>query len=216
MAKHERKIEHKNFEFEVKEFSEPGGLTGYLSTFGNVDLGGDIVEPGAFTKTLQQRPVNPLLWHHDPSEPAKVIGSFAAKQDSMGLFIDADFLPDPDSQNMRLKVKALQEKGVKIGLSIGYQVIQSAWDKVKGEAVRRLKELRLNEGSLTLFPMNELALVTGVKTDDGDPAFAEEPGPLATLPAGEPQDDKSKPELDGNPLLDEAEATVKAILNYTR
>jgi hypothetical protein len=203
MAKHERKIEHKGYEFEAQEFKESdglGGLTGYLSTFGNLDAGDDIVEAGAFTKTLQERPVNPLIWHHDPSEPSKVVGSFTAKEDAKGLFIDADFLPDPDSQNVRIKVRALKEKGVKIGLSIGYQVLRSAWDKVKGEPVRLLQELKLNEGSLTLFPMNELALVTGVKTDDGAQALAAEPD--NSTPAAEPQDDKSTPEANRLHLLE--------------
>lgn len=213
MAKRERKIEHKDFEFEVKEFGEVGGLTGYLSTFGNVDQGGDIVEAGAFAKTLQERPVNPLLWHHDPSEPAKVIGSFTAAEDAKGLFIDADFLPDPDSQNMRLKAKALKEKGVKLGLSIGYQIIKYAWDKVAGSPVRLLKELKLNEGSLTLFPMNEMALVTGVKSDsEVDPALPEAPD--TSTPSAEPHDDKSTPEADGLHLLDIADTTVSAIKSF--
>jgi hypothetical protein len=195
MAKHERKIEHKGYEFEAQEFKESdglGGLTGYLSTFGNLDAGDDIVEAGAFTKTLQERPVNPLIWHHDPSEPSKVVGSFTAKEDAKGLFIDADFLPDPDSQNVRIKVRALKEKGVKIGLSIGYQVIRFAWDKVRGGSVRLLQELKLNEGSLTLFPMNDMALVAGVKSDDGDTALPG--GPDASTLPGEPHDDKNTPE----------------------
>lgn len=209
MAKHERTMEHKDFEFEVKSFDEGGGLTGYLSTFGNVDYGNDIVVAGAFTKTLQDRPANALLWHHDPSEPAKVVGAFTAREDAKGLFIDADFLPDTDSQNMRTKLRALKGKGVKIGLSIGYQVIRFAWDKVKGEPVRMLQELKLNEGSLTLFPMNEMALVTGVKSNDGDPALAK--GPDTSTPADEPQDDTSTPEADGLHLLDEADAVAEAI-----
>lgn len=198
MARQERKVEHKDFDLEVKEFGETGGLTGYLSTFGNLDQGGDIVEAGAFTKTLKDRPVLPLLWHHDPSEPAKVIGSFTAKEDAKGLFISADFLPDPDSQNVRTKLAALKDKGVRVGLSIGYNVIKFIWDKVKGESVRILQELRLNEGSVTLFPMNERALVAGVKSED-DHALAGEPG--TPTPSPEPQDDKGEPEADGLHLL---------------
>jgi hypothetical protein len=194
MAKNERKIEHKDCQFEVKDFAETGSLTGYLSTFGNIDLGGDRVEAGAFTKTIKENPAKVLLWHHDPSEPAKVVGSFTAKEDAKGLFIDADFLPDPDSQNVRTKCRALRERGVPLGLSIGYQVIRDAFETVAGKTVRILKELKLNEGSLALFPMNELALVTGVKSNGNDPALTEEPG--NTTPAGAPQDDKSTPDFD--------------------
>lgn len=220
MAKHERKVEHKDFEFESEEFKkaaedpgavDTGGLTGYLSTFGNVDEGKDIVVSGAFKKTLEDNPVKPLIWHHDPSEPSKVVGSFTAKEDVRGLFIDADFLPDPDSQNVRMKCKALRERGVKLGLSIGYQIIRSAWDKVKGESVRLLQELKLNEGSLTLFPMNEMALVSGVKSNDGDPALDAEPD--TSTPVAEPQVDKSAPEADGLHLLEEFRDKVLELKN---
>ena len=215
-----KQIEHKNIELEVKDSGDTGGLTGYLSTFGNVDQGGDIVEAGAFTKTLTERPVNALLWHHDPSEPAKVCGSYTAKQNDKGLLIDSDFLPDPDSQNIRMKVKALKERGVKVGLSIGYQIVKFSIDKVGGELVRRLKELKLNEGSLTLFPMNEQALVTGVKADDGGDlppiqycehcieALSEEPG--KTTPAAEPLTIKSEPVIDHS-LTDYAAFVRKSI-----
>ena len=40
--------------FSVKESSPNGEFTGLASTFGNVDLGGDIVMRGAFTKTLRE------------------------------------------------------------------------------------------------------------------------------------------------------------------
>jgi HK97 family phage prohead protease len=35
--------------------------------FGNVDSYGDVIEPGAFAKTLQENPVVPILWQHDPT-----------------------------------------------------------------------------------------------------------------------------------------------------
>ena len=53
-------MERKTFEFEIKELSEEGQFTGYLSTFGNVDAGDDMIEPGAFKKTLREKKVFPL------------------------------------------------------------------------------------------------------------------------------------------------------------
>ncbi len=215
MAKHERKVEHKDFSIEVKGWTEDGELTGYLSTFGNVDLGGDVVEHGAFSKTLKERPVNPLLWHHDPSEPGKVVGSFTGKQDQQGLFIKAAFLPDPDSQNVRAKTKALVDRGVPLGLSIGYEVIRHAFEEVGKEMVRKLKEVRLLEGSIALFPMNNMALVTGVKSEEIDNAPPEMPestpdAPDST-PPGTPQGDTSEPEKKALlHLLDEVLAKVSA------
>lgn len=50
------------------------------------------------------------------------------------------------------------------GLSIGYDTLLS--DFVDG--VRHLKELRLWEGSVVTFPMNEMATVTSIKMADED------------------------------------------------
>lgn len=158
------RIERKTFPIEIKEISESGALEGYLSVFGNIDEGGDIVEKGAFKKTIKEKKTFPLLWHHNSSVPDLVVGTFKAEEDAKGLLINADFFDDEDSQKARFKVKNLLERGVKVGLSIGYRAIKWAYDTINGEAVRRLKEIALDEGSITLFPMNQEALVESVKS----------------------------------------------------
>jgi HK97 family phage prohead protease len=58
---------------EIKQLSEAGSFEGVLATYNNVDLGGDVIEPGAFTKTIAEHgPECKLLWQH---EPANVIGT---------------------------------------------------------------------------------------------------------------------------------------------
>lgn len=55
-------------EFKVESYSEEEGVfSGYGSVFGNVDSGGDVVEPGAFTKTLEKgwERVKILALHND-------------------------------------------------------------------------------------------------------------------------------------------------------
>jgi phage head maturation protease len=51
--------EVKDFKFQVKSVNEDGTFEGYSAVYGNVDLGGDVVEPGAFTKTLSDRKNQP-------------------------------------------------------------------------------------------------------------------------------------------------------------
>ena len=55
-----RKTEYKTLLFNVDDYDEEQGIfSGYGSVFGNVDDGGDIVEPGAFTKDVYKRQAYP-------------------------------------------------------------------------------------------------------------------------------------------------------------
>jgi phage head maturation protease len=67
---------YKTVPFELTELkaSDGGGwsFTGYASTYGNVDAGGDVVMRGAFDASLGLRKKRPLLWQHDLREPIGV------------------------------------------------------------------------------------------------------------------------------------------------
>jgi HK97 family phage prohead protease len=73
--------------------SEPdkrGQFEAYVSIFGNEDSQGDIVEPGAFTKTLAEwvvkgRPI-PTVWSHQFNDPDSILGEYKeAKETDTGL-----------------------------------------------------------------------------------------------------------------------------------
>jgi len=144
----------KTFKLELKDMTDTGTFTGWASVYGNRDLGGDIVEPGAFTKTIATKNGEvPILWQHDAREP---IGLGKLSDSSEGLQIAGELvLESPIAQ----KAYALLKKGVLKGLSIGYDTVR---DEIKNSA-RHLKELKLYEVSIVTFPMNELATVQGVK-----------------------------------------------------
>jgi len=158
-------METKIFRMAIKEIDEEGKFQGYLSVFNNVDRGGDLVEPGAFKKTLSENKAFPLLWAHSAQDPSNIIGTFHGKEDKRGLLIDGEFFLDqPGGQEAHAVVKKLYAKGVKVGLSIGYQAKQWVMDEDENKGtIRRLSEVELFEGSMTLFPMNEQALVQAVK-----------------------------------------------------
>jgi HK97 family phage prohead protease len=74
-------------------YSEPdkrGQFEAYVSVFGNKDSQGDIVEPGAFTKTLAEwvvkgRPI-PTVWSHQFNDPESILGEYKeAKETDTGL-----------------------------------------------------------------------------------------------------------------------------------
>lgn len=144
---------------EVKALDEEGTFEGYLSVFDVVDNGNDLIKKGAFTKTLAERAKKgrrfPLLWYHDPTEP---IGVFTEmREDAKGLYVKG---------KLNLEVQAGREKHslLKMGaidsMSIGYTALK--WETKRG--VREISEIKLWEGSLVTFAMNEDALVTGVKS----------------------------------------------------
>lgn len=44
--------ERKAFKFNLESIGEGGEFSGYAAVFGSVDSGGDVIEKGAFTKTI--------------------------------------------------------------------------------------------------------------------------------------------------------------------
>lgn len=157
-------MQTKDFKFDLKSADDTGTFEGYLSVFNVEDQGGDLVEPGAFRKTIKDRGgVFTLLWQHDHKSP---IGTFKAEEDAYGLKIFGRFI---------LAVKQAQEAyellkaGALNGLSIGFKAIQDP--VVSG--VRHLKEVKLYEGSLVTFPMCLEAQVSSVKSIEEKDTFAE-------------------------------------------
>src|SRR5690606_27708003 len=149
-----RRLEKLGLRFEVKQLDEAGVFEGYAAVFGNEDLGGDVIEPGAFKKTLKENPTLPILWQHDVREPIGV--SLEAYEDGKGLRVKGQL--NLETSRGR-EAYALLKQGALRGLSIGYDTIKEAWHG----SVRRLKEIRLWEWSLVTFPMNPRAQVTAVK-----------------------------------------------------
>lgn len=153
------KKEIKSLPFEVKEISEDSEyftFEGYASTFGNIDLGDDIIVRGAFSKTLKKNAEVPVLWQHQMSEP--VGKSITLYEDDKGLYIKA-ILPKSDTLVSgriipQMKVGSIRE------MSIGFFTRESDMEK----GVRLLKEIELFEVSLVTKAMNPQALVSGFKS----------------------------------------------------
>jgi HK97 family phage prohead protease len=132
---------------------------GLGAMFRNRDLGGDIIVPGAFTKTLREpafgEGIRPMLWMHKPD---KVIGRWDSMSETDdGLYVKGA-LADTDLGNeihTLLKMQAVR------GLSIGYEAVDFNYDK-KGN--RLLKQIELHEVSVVSMPMNPLAQVVHVKS----------------------------------------------------
>jgi HK97 family phage prohead protease len=142
---------------------DEGKVEGYASTFGNVDLGLDVIEKGAFKKTLQEnKGVVPILADHNPSD--QIGWNKEAFEDSKGLSVKGalNLKVQKAIERHALSKQAL-EVGGKAGLSIGYMTIKAEPDR-ENPRIRRLKELKLFEYSLVTFPMNTASFVTAAKS----------------------------------------------------
>ncbi len=149
------------FESEIKAENSKGIFTGYGSIFGNEDQGNDIMQKGAFTKSLVNRPVSKvkMLYQHKTDEP---IGVFTEiYEDSKGLFVKGKLAMG--TQKGR-EAYELLKMGALDGMSIGFRADpeKQGYNENK-RGVRTLKEVDLMEISLVTFPMNESALIETVK-----------------------------------------------------
>ncbi len=146
-----------NVPAEFKAAGDAGTFSGYASIFGNVDLGGDIVERGAFkeiAKNAEGKVV--VLWQHDTRQP---LGVAEVKQDDKGLAFDGHLvMEDPRARAANAHMKA----GSVRGMSIGYDVLPGG-AKILESGVRSLKELKLWEISVVTFGMNPLAQIESAK-----------------------------------------------------
>ena len=153
---------HKNFAFKADSVADDGTFTGYGSVFGNVDSYNEVVEPGAFSKSLKDirdsRDPLPMLWNHNPNEP---IGGYTSlEEDARGLKVSG-FIMIGEVARAR-EVHALMKRRVVKGLSIGYYTTNSSYNEKTG--IRSLIELDLREVSPVTFPANVEAEVESVKS----------------------------------------------------
>ena len=155
-----RKMNKLECALEVKELNEDGSFSGYGSVFGNEDFYGDVVELGAFAKSLAVK-TPAMLWQHDDSAPIGVWKSI--REDDRGLYMEGQLLVGKVAK--ATEAYELLKAGALSGLSIGF--CSKAWEWTKndsGDSVRHLKEIDLWEVSLVTFPANEAATVTSVKS----------------------------------------------------
>jgi len=154
-------MEQLNCRLQIKTVTEAGTFVGLASVFSNVDLGGDVVAPGAFTRTLQAKGNEvPVLYQHDLRQP---IGLGRLTETHAGLQIEGQLVL---SVTKAREAYDLMKAKVLKGLSIGYDTVKF---NIK-DGVRHLTELKLFEVSLVTIPMNELATVSAVKATRPLPA----------------------------------------------
>lgn len=151
-------LKHKSLQFELSGADEEQGIfEGYASVFGVLDSDGDIVDRGAFTKTIAEGMAKDgatiLALHNDRLLP--VGKTLELREDDIGLYIKGYISPTSMGKDVRILVRdrVLKE------LSIGYMVKRYT---VRADA-RHLEEIELLEISVVTWAANSSAKISGYK-----------------------------------------------------
>lgn len=165
-------MRHKVARIKIKAVGAEGGLEegqflGYASVFDNVDLYGDVVRKGAFTRTLKEwaaraeSAVIPLLYGHDTKDPNNNIGHIVeAAEDDHGLLVKGqiDLEGGNGPQVYRLvKGRRLSE------MSFAYDVEDGGFQKEGDLEFYELRDLDLFECSLVPIGANRETELLAVK-----------------------------------------------------
>lgn len=143
-------------------------ISGYAAVIGNVDLGNDVIDPGAFTKTLREKQpadIGVFIGHDTSALPVGI--PITLRVDGKGLFSETLIKPGPVGDDLLATAQFMAAHGRPLGQSIGYRVHPGGakFDRMSGKTVRRLMSLDLHEYSFAagMAVMNPEALTTGVK-----------------------------------------------------
>ncbi|WP_315388733.1 HK97 family phage prohead protease [uncultured Stenotrophomonas sp.] len=146
--------------FEVKSADKSGNFEGYASVFNNIDLGDDLILPGAFVKVKTTRTgrLRLALYHN----LTQLIGDAEFKQDGNGLLLKGKV-----NLNVSYARDAyeLMKEGTLDEMSVGFNTLEDALETREGRRVRVIKRAELWEASVVPFGMNPEAQVLSVKSD---------------------------------------------------
>lgn len=137
---------------------QKGIITGYFSKFGNIDSDGDMIMPGAFTKTLKENYRRlKHLYQHDPFRPLSATkdGRLVVSEDKVGLAFKSEISKTSWGKDaIQLHVDGVIDEN-----SIGFRTVKA----IERKGYKELTELHLWEGSAVTWAANEDAQTTGVK-----------------------------------------------------
>lgn len=152
-------VEYITVPLELKAL-ESGQFEGYGSTFGNVDLGGDVVMKGAFEESLdrwrKEGDWPQMFWMHRPDMVPGVWLDMA--EDAKGLKVKGELIDTSIGNDVKIMMKRRAVKALSIGFSL-----DADEDYEYRDGVRLLHRINLWETSPVTMPMNPKAKISAVK-----------------------------------------------------
>lgn len=144
-------------------------VCGYASKFGNVDLVGDMIMPGAFTKTINERgpdAKNEIWFLHNHSTDNPLGKPSVLKEDNFGLYFEAK-ISDTDIGE---DILTLYQDGLINQHSIGFTTVKQ--NKVDASGANpsfyQIQEVKLYEFSSVLWGANPDTPFLGLKGLDSN------------------------------------------------
>lgn len=151
----------KNAQNIVDVDEQKGIVVGLGSVFGNVDSDGDVIEKGAFSKTIQEnRSRIKYLYQHRVDKPIGTMESL--KETTEGLEFVAKLAINT---TLGKDVFEMIKSGLLTENSVGFSTIKQQYSK--SDSVNYIKEVKLYEISAVTFAANPLAVMQGFKSADG-------------------------------------------------
>lgn len=134
-------------------------VSGYFSAYGNVDSDNDIIEKGAYTKTINERAKEVFMLYNHNWDYLMDRGSRSLKliDDNFGLGFEAKIA----DTNMGRDLIVYYEEGLVNEHSVGFQTTKAVNDS---NGTRIIKEIKLWEGSAVPLGANSSTPFNGFKS----------------------------------------------------
>ena len=153
----------KRSKFQVKDFDDESRIVkGYASVFSNLDSDNDVIQKGAFTKSVSEwgptgRDAIKLCMQHKMDRP--VAKMLELSEDENGLYMEAKFGTHRDGEDYY----RLAKEGIINEFSVGFVPIKKEVNSADG---LDMTEVKLYEVSMVTVAANDEAVVTSVKSNN--------------------------------------------------
>lgn len=151
--------------------TEKGMVSGYFSAFGNVDSQDDVIQRGAYAKSIAENgPKSPKpriahLYQHDAIYPVGVLQELM--EDQTGLYFVSKLSKTQIGQDTLMRY----QEGIIKEHSVGFRTMKYSYmhddaDKPSWDRIRTITEAKLFEGSSVILGANENTPFLGFKNQN--------------------------------------------------
>lgn len=142
------------------KINSSGKFYGYASVFGNIDQHGDIIQKGAFQKSLNEKKFTLLFWQHSVEPVGEIEECY---EDEIGLRIKGYFFT---AVQIGYYANYLHKQNFIFGLSVGFRIKDYKIKDQVQEEIRIITDADLIEVSMVTHAANERAKLDFYKEDD--------------------------------------------------